>query len=63
MCRGKRRYDTPGAAHRIVDKARDARKRGVAVRQEQRVYLCHVCKGWHVTAQPYKTPINTNEAA
>lgn len=51
LCRGKRRYETAGAAIRIVDKARDARKHGGMLRGEKRVFYCAICKGWHVTSK------------
>ncbi len=52
-CRGKRRHETRGRALKTVDYARDRRKRGAQGRPENRVYFCHVCKGWHTTSKAY----------
>ncbi len=53
-CRGKKRFASCAAAIKIIDQARDARKHGRLTRQERRVFRCELCKGWHVTSEPYR---------
>lgn len=55
-CHTKRRYDSLADARRVIDKARDASKRGRTYRQERRYYLCRFCQGYHVTSEPFNAP-------
>jgi hypothetical protein len=50
-CHGKLRWDCEAQALRIIDQAKDARKRGHEARQERRAYFCERCRGWHVTSR------------
>lgn len=49
---GKRRFVTEAYARAELVGAIIRRNRGNVKRQEQRVYPCPLCKGYHLTSKP-----------
>jgi hypothetical protein len=49
---GKQRYLSEAAAYLALLAAQNLRAGQDAEKVEQRVYLCKLCNGWHMTSKP-----------
>ena len=63
---GKRRFrdhrEAIDALHSVLNlRQRQVESVGFSRRQEKRVYLCHLCTGWHLTSQEWI--VTSNKAA
>lgn len=49
---GKQRYLSEPSAYLALLATQNLRARQSAEKVEQRVYLCSLCNGWHMTSKP-----------